>query len=73
MSRTPKRVRGGVKCPVCGQAREARFAPFCSRRCADHDLGRWIGGSYRIPGEPREGYGETNGGETDGDEVDGSV
>jgi hypothetical protein len=25
------------------------FRPFCSKRCADVDLGRWLGGGYRIP------------------------
>jgi len=29
-----------------------RFRPFCSRRCADVDLGRWFGGAYAIPGPP---------------------
>jgi hypothetical protein len=45
------------KCPICGKtpAREAaRFAPFCSGRCADLDLGRWLKGSYAIPGAPEE-------------------
>ena len=32
----------------------ARFAPFCSRRCADIDLGRWLKGGYAIPGAPSE-------------------
>ena len=60
-------------CPVCkrplqdGEA-AARFRPFCSKRCADVDLGRWLTGSYAIPavetddeseseagGEPEEG------------------
>jgi endogenous inhibitor of DNA gyrase (YacG/DUF329 family) len=31
---------------------EPRFRPFCSPRCAEVDLGRWITESYRIPGEP---------------------
>lgn len=47
-------------CPICGapQSREAR--PFCSRRCADIDLHRWLSGQYAIPvveedgGEPSE-------------------
>lgn len=29
-----------------------RFKPFCSARCADIDLGRWLKGNYVIPGEP---------------------
>ncbi len=39
-------------CPVCGKPRDPQFAPFCSPRCADIDLGRWLKGSYAIPGEP---------------------
>ena len=38
-----------MSCPVCGRAVEARFRPFCSRRCADVDLARWLDGSYAIP------------------------
>jgi hypothetical protein len=29
-----------------------KYRPFCSKRCADVDLGRWIGGDYRIAGNP---------------------
>ena len=28
---------------------EAPWAPFCSQRCKDADLGRWLNGTYRIP------------------------
>jgi uncharacterized protein len=37
-------------CPVCGKPADARLRPFCSRRCADVDLGRWLAGSYALPG-----------------------
>jgi endogenous inhibitor of DNA gyrase (YacG/DUF329 family) len=37
-------------CPICGKPKEAKFAPFCSRRCAHIDLGRWLKGGYAIPG-----------------------
>ena len=37
------------KCPICGRPPEATAAPFCSRRCADEDLRRWLGGEYRVP------------------------
>ena len=37
------------KCPICGKPRAARYRPFCSRRCADIDLGRWLDGSYAVP------------------------
>jgi len=36
-------------CPICDRPAEARYRPFCSRRCADLDLGRWLGGGYAIP------------------------
>lgn len=32
--------------------------PFCSRRCADVDLARWLRGDYRLPGEPVDGQGD---------------
>ena len=43
-----------AKCAVCGKPQEPRLAPFCSRRCADIDLGRWLKGGYAIPGPPAE-------------------
>ena len=36
-------------CPICGKPAEARHRPFCSARCALIDLGRWLGGDYRVP------------------------
>lgn len=46
------------RCPICGKRQAAEFRPFCSRRCADVDLGRWLKGSYVIPGrEADEGDG----------------
>ena len=36
-------------CPICGKPPIARHRPFCSRRCADIDLGRWLDGRYAIP------------------------
>lgn len=36
-------------CPICRRAAAARYRPFCSRRCADVDLGRWVTGQYAIP------------------------
>lgn len=37
------------KCPVCGKAQDAGFKPFCSKRCADIDLSRWLNGVYSVP------------------------
>jgi endogenous inhibitor of DNA gyrase (YacG/DUF329 family) len=38
-----------MTCPICGKAAAAGYRPFCSRRCADVDLGRWLTEGYRIP------------------------
>ena len=40
-----------ASCPICGAPTETRWRPFCSKRCADVDLGRWMTGSYALPGE----------------------
>lgn len=47
-----------MKCPVCNSSTTKEFRPFCSRRCADIDLGRWFNEDYRIPTED-EPDGET--------------
>ncbi len=38
-------------CPICGKPVVQRFRPFCSKRCADIDLGRWLKGGYAIASE----------------------
>jgi uncharacterized protein len=43
-----------VTCPICGKAADPSYRPFCSRRCADVDLGRWLTESYRIPAKGDE-------------------
>lgn len=43
-----------MSCPICGKATVPAWRPFCSRRCADLDLARWLGGRYAIPGEAEE-------------------
>ena len=42
-------VRLRAQCPVCRKPAEEKFRPFCSKRCADVDLGRWLKESYRVP------------------------
>ena len=39
-------------CPVCGKPSTQAHHPFCSGRCADIDLNRWLSGAYVIPAEP---------------------
>lgn len=38
-------------CPICGKAVTAKYRPFCSKRCADLDLGKWLFGDYRVTTE----------------------
>jgi len=51
-------------CPICGKPAVAKSAPFCSPRCADVDLNRWLKGTYAIPAvesdEDEEGDGQTD-------------
>lgn len=47
------------KCVICGKPQDEKYKPFCSKRCADVDLNRWLKGSYAIPAseedDPDEG------------------
>lgn len=42
-------------CPVCGKPADPNFKPFCSQRCRQVDLNRWLSGTYRIPDAERPG------------------
>ena len=52
-SPAPAGVRSKA-CPVCARPAAALYAPFCSKRCSDVDLGRWLNESYAIPVSPEE-------------------
>ncbi|HET6838168.1 MAG TPA: DNA gyrase inhibitor YacG [Bradyrhizobium sp.] len=41
-------------CPICGKPATEASHPFCSERCRDVDLNRWLSGSYAIPGRKDE-------------------
>jgi endogenous inhibitor of DNA gyrase (YacG/DUF329 family) len=41
-------------CPICQRAAVEAYKPFCSKRCADVDLARWLGGRYAIPASDDE-------------------
>jgi uncharacterized protein len=60
----PKSSDKAKKCPVCGRAEVAQHAPFCSSRCKDRDLLKWLGDGYRIPG-PAVDPGRVDSGEGD--------
>jgi endogenous inhibitor of DNA gyrase (YacG/DUF329 family) len=57
-----------LKCAVCGKPQDERFRPFCSKRCADIDLGQWLKGGYAIPGAPVDPASPSNLTENDPDE-----
>ena len=42
-------------CAICGKPRDKRYDPFCSKRCADVDLHRWLSGAYVVPGAATTG------------------
>lgn len=48
------RLRPPKPCPICGKPSAQQYHPFCSARCADVDLNRWLKGNYVIPGKPVE-------------------
>ncbi|MFU8825433.1 DNA gyrase inhibitor YacG [Yoonia sp.] len=59
-----------MACPICDRPTDKAFRPFCSKRCADVDLGKWLTGSYAIPA----GRDDAEDGETDpADEDDGKL
>lgn len=45
-----------AKCPICGKPVQGEYTPFCSKRCADVDLGKWLGEGYRIPTDEVQGF-----------------
>ncbi|RWR32549.1 DNA gyrase inhibitor YacG [Sinirhodobacter populi] len=43
-----------MSCPICHKETDPKYRPFCSKRCADIDLAKWLNGSYVIPGDLAE-------------------
>ncbi|MCE8509204.1 DNA gyrase inhibitor YacG [Ruegeria pomeroyi] len=43
-----------MSCPICGSETVPAYRPFCSKRCADLDLAKWLNGSYAIPSSSDE-------------------
>ncbi len=39
------------KCPICGKPPHPKYRPACSSQCSYIDLGRWLNGTYVVPGE----------------------
>ncbi|MEE9313108.1 MAG: DNA gyrase inhibitor YacG [Rhizobiaceae bacterium] len=47
-------LRKQVSCPKCEKPSARAAYPFCSKRCADLDLGAWLNGSYAIAVEEND-------------------
>ena len=47
-------TRPVAKCPLCAKPSAEPFRPFCSKRCRDVDLNRWLSGVYAVPGKEEE-------------------
>ncbi len=58
-----KTAAKGAPCPICKASADPDYAPFCSKRCADVDLHRWLSGGYGIPAVEDEGDGGPGAGE----------
>ena len=43
-----------MTCPICKKPTDTRYRPFCSKRCADVDLGKWFSGDYAVPSNDPE-------------------
>lgn len=56
-------------CPICDKPRSDKYRPFCSPRCADVDLQRWLAGTYVLPDENSTCGGD--GGDEEPDEIAG--
>jgi endogenous inhibitor of DNA gyrase (YacG/DUF329 family) len=52
-------------CPICGRPAVPDVRPFCSKRCADIDLQRWLSGRYAVPAVEDENGPEEAAGEDD--------
>jgi endogenous inhibitor of DNA gyrase (YacG/DUF329 family) len=58
-------------CPICKRPSEEAFKPFCSKRCKDVDLHRWLTGIYAVPvkDDDEDEDGERDAGKRDGDDT----
>ncbi len=54
MNKIDRKIPTTESCPLCGKPTAAAFKPFCSKRCADIDLNRWLSGVYAVPAKDEE-------------------
>lgn len=51
-------IRPVRRCPMCGKPRSEVHTPFCSTRCRDRDLVKWLDEGYALPGRPADEFPE---------------
>ncbi len=68
MNEVDRKISAGGSCPLCGKPVDAAFKPFCSKRCADIDLNRWLSGVYAVPVKEEEDEDGERPAENDADE-----
>ncbi len=54
MNEIDRKLPATSSCPLCGKPVDAASKPFCSKRCADIDLNRWLKGVYAVPAKEEE-------------------
>ena len=54
MNEINRKASAARSCPICSKPVEPAFKPFCSKRCADIDLNRWLSGVYAVPAKEDE-------------------
>jgi hypothetical protein len=54
MNEIDRKMSAAPSCPICGKPVEPEFKPFCSKRCSDIDLNRWLSGVYAVPANDDE-------------------
>jgi len=62
MSAGAPKAKGHTRCPQCGNASVRAYRPFCSKRCRDLDLAKWLDGAYAIPIVEEDGAENDGGG-----------
>jgi len=45
-----------MACPICDRTTDKKYKPFCSKRCADVDLAKWLGGAYAVPSQDPDDF-----------------
>ena len=47
-----------MACPICNRRPDPKLRPFCSKRCADIDLGKWLNEDYAVPAREEDPFSE---------------